>query len=353
MKEDRERLWSDYQHICDSAREDAERDAKSNAKLIENEIYDLSVSHLDKNVPVTIVFPIRKFHYRDFWAHAREVSNMLKTLYSFKEERNELWENYKKVCDEVRTLQEQERNESEISRREIESLIDDAQGNIVHGNNEDDFSQARSQLDESQALMKEKTLIRDDREHCWRFWREVNDKWHWKRKDIQDTNYYVLGEEADRCFNNAEYEPYATLHEIKEIQNRIQELSLSKEQRINLRATLNDAWNAAISKIDELKEEKRQRHKEWREKMENNIEYWREKIADTEEYISRLEEQIDRLEDEASNARTDEYADRVQSWIDEKLEKIDELKEKIRGLENKITDVGSKLDYLITVLSRK
>lgn len=176
MKEDRERLWPDYQHICDSAREDAERDAKSNAKLIENEIYDLSVSHLDKNVPVTIVFPIRKFHYRDFWAHAREVSNMLKTLYSFKEERNELWENYKKVCDEVRTLQEQERNESEISRREIESLIDDAQGNIVHGNNEDDFSQARSQLDESQALMKEKTLIRDDREHCWRFWREVNDK---------------------------------------------------------------------------------------------------------------------------------------------------------------------------------
>lgn len=198
---------------------------------------------------------------------------------------------------------------------------------------------------ETLRMLKERRLFREDREALWKYWKETNEKIFWKRHEIQESNFLHAKDEASRALNTAYYgDPYEALEEVKEVQRSLRGVYMNRDQRHELHEILSDAWNKAISRIGEIKEEKRRKYEEWRERMEGLIERWESNIEKAEEYISRLEEQIDRLEDEEANARTDEYAERVRGWIEEKEEKISEVREQIKQWEEKIYSVKGKLD---------
>ena len=358
LREDRERLWTEYSDICKTVKHEMEsrrEEAKSNASRIEHEIENLRYNYLDSNAPLLTT----RYHYREFWSHAKEVSEMFKSLKLLREDRERLWTSYRSICEDVKRKQEEERQESSRNREIIESLITDAYHQAEGSGSKAELDKSKSMQSEILKLMKERRVFREDREHCWKYWKEVNEKIYWRRHELQESNFLHIKEDAGRCLNTAYYgDPYEASREIKEVQTNLHGLYMNRDQRHEIHDILGDAWDKATSRIGEIKEEKGRKHEEWlqrqeerkrkyeewRERMESNMQRWENNIEKAEDYVSRLEEQIDRLEDEAANARTDEYADRVREWIEEKQQKIEDVREQIREWESKMDDVRGKLN---------
>lgn len=334
-----------------------EEKARSNASTIEHEIENLRYGHLDSNAPPIspiIPIPTTRYHYREFWSDAKEISEMFKSLSLLREDRERLWASYQSICEDVKRKQNEERGESERNREIIESLITDAYFQAEGSSDKGYLDKAKSMQSEILKLMKERNLFRGDREHCWKYWREVNEKIHWKRHELWESNFLHGKEDASRCLNAAHYgDPYEALGEIKEVQRAMRGVYMSKDQRHEIHDTLGDAWRKATSRIGEIKEEKKRKHEEWlqrkeegerkyqewRERTESNIERWENNIEKAEYAISKIEANIDKLE-----ARTDSYADRVRGWIEENYQTIQDIRESIRESEGKIYSARGKLN---------
>jgi len=188
-------------------------------------------------------------------------------------------------------------------------------------------------------------LTKEDREACWKYWREVNGSIDSKVKQTQQMNYWRVDAEAGDAFNAAySGDPYDALNMIKSVQKIVGGAYLEQYQRTALRDKLDDAWQKATSRIGEKKEEKRKKHEDWRERMEDNIARWEGRIEGSEAFISRLEGQIEELGDKVRNAWSANYVLTASGWIVEKYAKIAEVREQIGDLEAKIEDVKAKLE---------
>lgn len=324
-----------------------EEKARSNASKIEQEIEKLRYNHLDPNAPTAgYLVPSASYLYHDFWTHAKEIVEMFKTLKPLlKEDREQLWQRYQSICEDVKRRQNEEFEESRKSREIIGSLINDAYHQAGGASNREELDKAKSMQTENLRMMKEKRLFKEDRETLWKLWIETNERISWKRHELQESNFLQAKGEASRVINTAYYgDPYKALEDIKEVQRSLYGTYMDKERWQELRETLNDAWNHAISRIGEVKEEKKRKHEEWRKRMEGNIERWETDIKKAKDYVSSLEEQIDRLEEEEAEARSAEYAERARGWIEEKEEKISEVREQMAEWEEKIRSVKDKLE---------
>jgi hypothetical protein len=333
--------------------------AKSNADAMEQEIESLSSSHWN----------LFERQYREFWAHAKEISGMFKTLKPLlKEDRERLWARFSHICEETKRKQEQVRETRRIQSRQkrelIEGKIKEAYYWAKGARDTDSLSKAKLLLNEALEWLKngwggfnlatelvettlgnEGRLLRKDRDACWEKWREANEAIHWRRQEMWDSNYHQLRSEAGDALNTAHHgDPHDALAKVKEIQRNLKATQMSKPQRQEIRGLLNDAWERAISKINKIREEKRRTHEEWLSRMEDHVERWTDLIEKNEGLISGLEDQIDRLEVEARYARSNEYADRVRSWIEEKYQMIRDIRETNRESEEKIRSVKSRMN---------
>ncbi len=350
IREDRERLWSSYSSLYETARNEAEskrNETKTNASKIEHEIESFQSSHYESGL-----LGNRTYRYGEFWAHAKGITEMFKTLKPLlREDREQLWERYQSVCEDVKRKQNEEREESRRNREIIESLITDAyhqaggeSGPMGVQVDKEDLDKAGSTQTDALRRMKETRFFREDREALWKYWKETNEKIFWKRHETQESNFLHAKEEASSAIDTAYYgDPYEALKKIKEVQGSLRGAYINRSQRHELYGTLGDAWDKATSRIGEVKEEKRTKHEEWRERMESNIERWESNVEKAEGYISSLEEQISRLEGEEANA-SERHAEKIRGWIEEKQEKIEEVREQIKELEEKLYSVKDKLN---------
>ncbi|MDI6806381.1 MAG: hypothetical protein QMD14_01025, partial [Candidatus Aenigmarchaeota archaeon] len=203
-REDRERLWSSYSGLCEVVRGEMklwQEEAKSNASKIEHEIENLRYNHLDQNAPnisPIIPFSTTRYHYREFWSHAKEISEMFKSRKLLMEDRERLWSRYKSICDDVRRKQDEERQESSRNREIIESLITSAYHQADGSRDKENLDRAKSMQTETLRKMKESRLFKEDREHCWKYWKETNEKIFWKRHELQESNFLHAKEDASR-----------------------------------------------------------------------------------------------------------------------------------------------------------
>lgn len=317
-------------------------DITTNASTLENEIEKLRNDHCD----IDFLGYRFRYKYRDFWAHAKLISDMFRSLKPLsREDRERLWSEFSAICDEVKIRQNEEREESLRNRELIEPLITDAYYQAGGARDRDELDQARTMQNEILGLLNTRRLVREDREHLRAYLKQVNEKVHWKRVELQESNFLEGKEDATRASRTAYYgDPYEALKEIKEVQRSLRGVYMNRDQRKELHDILEDAWEKAQSRIRELKEEKRRRHQEWLELMNSHIERWEKRIQDSEDFISRLEDQIDELEDQEARARTDEHAQRVRSWIEQKEEKIRDVRNQIQELENNIYSVRGKVN---------
>ncbi len=286
-----------------------------------------------------------RYHYHGFWLHAKEVSGIFKSLKLSKDDRGRLWASYSSLCDDVKGSQNIERDESKGNSRDIEFHISEAFKQANFADDREGLDEAMSMQSEALRLMKERRLFGEDRNRLWKCWLEANGRISQKRKEVQKSNYRQAEDEAGSCWNDAEYgNPHNTLKRIREYRESLHEVYIDKEQRHYVYNILDKAWERALARIGELKEENIRKHEEWRKRTEGNLNRWETNIEKSEQYISSLEGQISRLEVEESDAKTDDHAERVRGWIEEKQEKIAEVMGQIKEWEEKIYSARGKID---------
>ncbi len=317
------------------------REAEYNSTIIEQELDKLEHDYYDTTLTLMHV----NYRFHEFWKKAKEVTALFKSTKNLvQKDRERLWDRYSTICTSVKSIQRERDNESANNKDTIFSLLNDVYFQAGGSSNLEELIKAKSSQSYILGLMKEKTLIKKDRDSCWEFWKRIGEVIYSKQGEIGEKNFFRIREKARDALNKSNYgDPYETFKEIKAVQNSIKESYMTRGQRSELRETLNYAWENASSRISEKKAERRRKYDDWYERMEGHIQRWENNIGKSEEYISSLEEQINRLEDEAANARTDNYNDRVTGWIEEKYEKIIEVKGQIRELEDKISSVKNKL----------
>ena len=169
--------------------------AKSNASAIEHEIESLNNGHWN----------LFKRQYPEFWAHAKEISGMFKTMKPLlREDRERLWAKFNSTCEETKRTQEREkysaRADSKQKRDLVESKIKEAYYQAKGAGSISDLSQAKSLLNEALQWMKdgwggfnvatqltslsEGKLTREDRDQCWEKWKETNEIIKFRRQEL-------------------------------------------------------------------------------------------------------------------------------------------------------------------------
>ena len=102
--------------------------SKSNADLIEKEIFDLKIGHWSFGERI----------YKDFWSHVKEINSMFKDMKPlFREDRERLWQHFGEICNEVRLIQTKEFSDREFKSEtyfdDIMELIKDSRINTLFG----------------------------------------------------------------------------------------------------------------------------------------------------------------------------------------------------------------------------
>src|SRR6266851_3835227 len=249
---------------------------RENARSLESEINRL---HSDYSDPLGFWR-----QYDEFWAHARRISEMFKTLKPlFQEDRERLWAAYSTACEEIKQAQAREREsqraDSRGKRDLVMSKIREAYFQAKEAADSTEFAQADALLSEALAWMKNGweeafdtitqlispilssgIMTREDREECWSSWKEAQELLRLRRDE-----YYA------------------------EVRSR-------------------------------------------------QIGRWRDWVEQNDNMIETLQGEIDRCEDLERDARTGEFADRVRSWIEAKSQKISDLESRNEQLETKIAE---------------
>lgn len=343
LAEDREKLWREYSELCESVKHEmneSKKLSKENAEKIREEISELENRHCAVGVGIKY-----DYRFKEFWDHAKAVSHMFKTMKPLlKDERESLWENYSKVIESVKERQAIELEDSRQKRGGIEFCLREAENWTGGASNREELEEAREKHSKALDMIKEGRLRRGDREACWEKWNEVKEKIFYKRQEIQSNNYSELKDDASQCLNDAHYsDPYEAINDIKQVQQEMKGAYIDKSQRHELHDILSEAWEKAASKIGEMKEEKKRKYNEWKERLEGNIERWEGNIEKAEHAVEKIENNIEKLEDMISNARSEEYEERVRGWLDENYQKVEDIRESIKNWEDKIYSAKEKL----------
>jgi len=307
------------------------------------------------------------FQYREFWDEAKEIDGLFDSLTPLPPEvRDELRAKYNRICGEVKKRQDTEwqgrKVDSKQSRQLIEEKILKALSH-AEASPEDITVLAEAQTQLSQVLswlkgngkesdptaQRQETpdgrkLLRGDGQACWDKWRAANDFVFGRRQAIWERNYQQVQPQVQAAVDEAnDGDPFQALDKVKEAQTFLKENPLSKACREEVRAGLNGAWDVAIAKVNEIREEKRSKHEKWQGRMESNLGRWSDVLQKNKEEASDLEDQIKRLQSEIKSSTSPEYSQTLRDWIGEKRLKLKEINASMADLEERIGFVREKL----------
>lgn len=342
-KGDRDKLWDRYIRLKDTVKQES----SASASRLEQEIESLASSHLmGLGIP-----SLSDYNYSEFWPHAKLVAQQFKESSLFKGDRERLWGKYQDLCGKVRRQQDQRRFVSNSNRKTIEEIITNAHYTIGSASSKEELQRAKELQEQALQRMKELNLVKQDREACWNYRQQVYQELFHKRQELQGDNFARARGLANECLSvSSSYDPYDVLERIKGTRSQIKGSYMHKDHWEEVNSTLNHAWETAISRIEQSKEEKRRKHEEyerkhedWLRRCEGNIDRWEGNIGKAEDTISRIQGQISDLEYMVSDAKTDDFAYKVQGWISEKEDVIRDIESNISDWESKISDVRSKM----------
>lgn len=187
-------------------------------------------------------------------------------------------------------------------------------------------------------------LIPKDREALWKLWKSTDDSIWQHRKAIREENYATGKEHMTECAElAASGDPFDCHKKIKELRPWQRAAELSREQRNEIRKSLDEAWDAAAQRIEGERAERKQQFEDWKERSSERLSDWEDKLAKMRDFRVKLEEQITRLNDMETNARTDEFADQVAGWREEKEAKLEDVDKNIASLAERIESVKKRL----------
>ncbi len=171
---------------------------RENARTLETEINRLQSDYGD-------LLGLFWRRYDEFWAHARRISEMFKTLKPlFQEDRERLWAAYSTVCEDMKQAQGRERKSQEADSHEkrelVMSKIREAYFQAKEAADSAEFAQADALLSEAVAWMRNGwegfntitqlltlrpgIMTREDREECWVKWKEAKELLRLRRDEF-------------------------------------------------------------------------------------------------------------------------------------------------------------------------
>jgi Skp family chaperone for outer membrane proteins len=348
-------------HPMADDRSERARQSQANAERLHDEIRSLRTQHSGV---------LGGVNFKEFWEHSKAVTEMFKTLKPLHpSDRERLWAEVTEIRDEMRSRQSAEREGRERVSQERRSAIMDrvheAHHTIAGASDLDYLRRADDLLKEAQQMMKggwnhlgggfetaitemfsnDGRLTKEDREFCWEHIQEQWEALKYKKEELRERDYEHGQRLAGDALNAAHYsDPYEALETIKQAQREVKGLRMGKDRSEIVWNHLQEAWDRAIARIEQHKDEKRRKHEEWADRMHANISRWEALIEKNEGVIERLEQQIAHCEDLLADARSDDFAAEVQGWINEKQDKMHDIMATNRELEDRIRDVQEKLN---------
>lgn len=276
-REDRDRLWKKFDSLCKKNREAHSafsEEQKSNAKKLQHAIDSIS--------------PHRDLFSDDLpqkWVKIREVSQMFKELKLIKTDRERLWLEFNKKCDEVKSLKKGDDDKSEYLKNQILHTL---------GNGENSLQISRAPI---LNMFHDVTDLR-------RFRAVING----------------CGEELSK--NKTEMTP----HDKQECFEAIQKA----------RDYLNMCW-------EQYNAQNQAKHANWRANTEANIEKNRQKYNKQVDFLARLEANLEKNHEQLASAYSDGFREKVEGWIEDNESKIEDVKAQLERIENWIEEDELKL----------
>jgi NADH dehydrogenase/NADH:ubiquinone oxidoreductase subunit G len=255
--------------------DNSDEKARANAKAIESEIQSISLGHWDWF----------KRQYKDFWTHARQISDLFKTLKPLtKEDRERLWNKFSSICEDVKRKQNSEYEDrkfkSEQRHNAIISEIERARPCTLFGLDPPD-------VDEMKALGQ---VLRK------------------AGKMLSDCKSEMLGEHKQECFE------------------RIQEIR-----------KIHDAW------WESLKQHRSKKSDDYQIRIRNNLERNYERHRKATAALESCRRHADELRDKIASAWNEDWKDKAYTWLSETEDKIRDIEQSIERIENWIREDEEKL----------
>ena len=249
--------------------------ADENAKTLENEILDLSSGH----------WSLFERQYKEFWQHAREISNLFKTLKPLKkEDRQALWERFSSVCEETKYQQKSEHEERKRkSSQHRDYIIREAESARPHTL----LGFAPPDVEDMKAL-----------------------------GNVLKRASSMLSENKKEMFGEHKQECYERIKEIRHI---------------------HDLW------WDDLKKHRSEKHKNFQERVRANLEKNYERLRKATDALQRQRSHADKLRDDIDSAWNDDFRDRAYGWLSETEDKIRDIEQSIENIEDWIREDEEKL----------
>jgi hypothetical protein len=254
---------------------DIDEKTQTNAKAIKSAIQSLTGGHWDWF----------KRQYKEFWAHAHEVSDMFKTLKPLRhEDRERLWDKFSSVCEEVKRKQQSEHDnrkfKSEQHRGDIIRKAEGARPCSLFGLDPPNVAEMKAL---GRVLRNAGTMLSRHKEE-------------------------MFGEHKRECFE------------------RIQEI-----RRIH------DAW------WEELKRHRSKKQESFQLRVRANLEKNYERHRKATDTLQRMRNHADDLREKISSAYHDDFRDRAYVWLSEIEDKIRDIEESIQRIEDWIREDEEKL----------
>ena len=252
-----------------------ESKAKANAEAIDSEIQALESGHWNLFNRV----------YKNFWAHAKRISEMFKTLKPLrKEDRERLWGKFNSVCEDVKRRQKSEHEnrkiKSEQHRNSVLSEIESARPATLFGFLPPDIAEMKAL---GQVLRKAGRMLSEHKSEMW-------------------------GEHKQECF-----------HRIQEIRE------------------IHDIW------WEHLKGHKTQKHEDFQARVKANLERNYDRHRKATQALESCRRHADKLRDDIASAWNEDWKDKAYGWLSETDDKIRDIERSIEQIEEWIKEDEEKL----------
>ena len=284
-RNDREKLWAEFGSICEAVKSESREEAKSNTRVVEREISSLEAN---RNV----------WTQREFWIHAKEISNMFRAMKPlWKEERERLWARFDSTC---KAAKGEETNQSRGRRELVEGKISAARAHAEYARNLEDLSKAENLLSTALAWIKpgwdgfnfgtelvanltfnKGNLTREDRAYCWEQWKSTKDTIRHKRQELCQETFRHFERKALQILDLAKREPNEAKEMIKETQRELKGVRMSRDQFQQIRNMLNKAWESANLHLGQSYKDK---HEDWAQRMQRHIDRWTSLLEKNQQY---------------------------------------------------------------------
>jgi hypothetical protein len=303
-----------------------------------------------------VLLPKRGRDYKAFWAKAREVAGLFRTVYLPREERERLWREYSDLCARVKEFGSAERDEkrarSAVNVDRVRSLVHEAEMWARGAKETAHLVEARSHLRQAMDLLQAEVFLHEHRQECWTIWKKTADEITMRRTEMQETAYEGLDREITALAPLVDHgNTFEAVARLKGLQQEIRSAELSRDQRRWLQARLGELWVVVILRIEarksewaRVREERGQRREVWRDHQVERIERLTEWRDRNEEFMGRLQDEADEIEGQIANAWNEDWAERARGWVQAKYAKIRDLERRNEEIEAKILEIRRRLD---------